>query len=274
MTKNKCIIAFGGRKRAGKGTLTEIICNNYSDSKIITVAKYLKCLCCELLDIDYDTLNKYKDDGTIFAENVNERWINIIHDKTDIDINKIKETIGNITFTNVRDMLQIIGTDLIRKYQPNYHVNNMVNEINNSNEKYIIIDDLRFPNEKKAIEELGGICYYIIRPKFMKVSNHFSELALKWQDFNLNNVIINDNTLYDFQNNFIKYLEGKYDKFILGRHQEYLVNSNIGNKIEEAECIIESIRQNENFANDGKIKLNNKWIYNPCVNENIKQFLK
>lgn len=271
--KNKHIIAFGGRKRAGKGVLSDVICNKYNDSKIITIAKYLKLLCCELLEIDYDTLNKYKDDGTLFEKHVDKRWINTIHDKTNIDLNIIKDTIGEIVFTNVRDMLQIIGTDLIRKYQENYHVNNMIQEIHDSKENYIVIDDLRFPNEKEAIEKLGGKCYYIIRPKFMKVSNHASELALRWQNFNMENVIINDDTLDNFKINFENFIIGKYNKFLLSENKNYLVNCNIGNTFNEAKNIIESIENNENFINDGKIKLDNKWIYNPCINENIKKFL-
>ena len=41
----------------------------------------------------------------------------------------------------------------------------------------------RFPNEVKMINELGGDCWFIVRPKMDNVSNHESETALKWQDF-------------------------------------------------------------------------------------------
>ena len=52
----KKIIAFAGRKRSGKGILSNVIKENTNKTVIITIASYLKLLCCDLLGIDYETL--------------------------------------------------------------------------------------------------------------------------------------------------------------------------------------------------------------------------
>jgi hypothetical protein len=59
------------------------------------------------------------------------------------------------------------------------------------------------------IRELGGDCWFISRPKFDNISNHESETALKWQDFD--NVIINDKT--------IEFLRFNWDIFMSNNYQ-------------------------------------------------------
>jgi hypothetical protein len=58
-------------------------------------------------------------------------------------------------------MLQFIGTDYIRKYNKDWHVNK-IREMIDENTNYVI-DDVRFPNEKKLIEDLGGDCWFVTR---------------------------------------------------------------------------------------------------------------
>lgn len=191
MTKK--IIAFAGRKRAGKGMLALGIEKELKNAKIVTVADNLKFLCCELLNIRYSTLIRMKDDGTTFCEKVDGRWVSIINEETGISDKNIWDTIGNHTFTNVREMLQIIGTDLIRKFCPDWHINKTIERINNIDGcELIIVDDVRFPNERCEIEKIGGDVFYVIRPNCFDVSNHPSETALKLSDFDTDKVIIND----------------------------------------------------------------------------------
>ena len=54
------------------------------------------------------------------------------------------------------------------------------------------LDDVRFPDEKRRIEEIGGDVYFMIRPNYWDVSNHPSEKALKYTDFCDDHIIIND----------------------------------------------------------------------------------
>lgn len=210
------IYAFCGRKRSGKGVLAEIVKEN-TNGVIVTIANYLKNICCEILDCPLDELNKIKDDGTTFFLRPTPRWFEIISKHTGIDKQLIRKKIRRIDFTNVRQMLQVIGTDCIREYNSNWHVDCMVKDIQKYLEegKTIAIDDVRFPNEKEAIEKLGGECFFIIRPLTDNVSNHSSETSLTWDMFDDNHVIINNDTLDNFKKRFTEYVNDNKTKLPL-----------------------------------------------------------
>ena len=188
------IIAFAGRKQSGKSELASVCIENFENVSVFSFGNALKNLCAELLNITYDELNEIKNIPNKFSIAPDIRWIRIINKRTNIDEKSIRETINGTTFTSVRMMLQIIGTNLIRKFEPNWHVDTLINEIKEyqSTDKIIIVDDCRFPNEKKALEELGADVYFILRPTNMNVSNHDSETGLKWYDFDYDKIIIND----------------------------------------------------------------------------------
>lgn len=193
MDKKYNIIGLCGRKQSGKTELANICKTEFENVKIFSFGNALKNLCAELLNITYAELNEIKNISNKFSIKPNDRWINIINSRTGIMKSLIKETIKDTEFTSVRMMLQIIGTNLIREYKPDWHVNTLINEIIEYDKKSIIIvDDCRFANEKKALESLGAKMYFIIRPTNLNVSNHESEKGLKWSDFDESNVIIND----------------------------------------------------------------------------------
>lgn len=195
MSKYSRIIAFAGRKRAGKGMLARGMKEYSPNVVIITIADNLKYLCCDLLNTTYDKLNKMKDDGTTFEVKVDGNWVSIINRETKISDDIICKEIGGRVFTNVREILQVIGTDLIRKYIPDWHIDKTIERIKSYGEnKIIVVDDVRFPNEKCKIEAIGGDVFFVIRPNCWDVSNHPSEVSLKYTDFCTNRVIINEYT--------------------------------------------------------------------------------
>lgn len=304
----KKIIAFAGRKRSGKGLLSNVIKIEENNSVILTIANYLKFLCCELLKIDFDTLIKKKDDGTTFNIKPDEKWYRIINKRTNIPIEIIQKEIENIVFTNIRQLLQVIGTDLIRKYYPDWHIDNLVTDINSYNDdKIIIIDDVRFMNEKDKIEKLGGDVFFIIRPKYFNISNHISELSLKWQNFNNDHVIINDMQKEIVEDYFriaykLDFKENKNIPIFLSANEIYqhVNNCNFPHNTINNELLKDILNQNIHkplFLNNGIIqyvantrKMAQKFIdelmclqqtgynkefilYNPLINENLKKFM-
>lgn len=192
----KTIIGFAGRKRCGKGAITTYLSKEYG-ATIVTVASPLKDLCCEMLNCSLEQLNYDKDNGT------NQFSINVEH--ASVVLNKYFNMIstedcrtmmieGNIS--SVRDLLQFVGTDIIRKHNPNWHVEQLIKNINAVEDGLVVIDDVRFPNERKAVEDLGGTVFYIIRPDLsIPISNHSSETSLHWYDFDDNRVIVNQASL-------------------------------------------------------------------------------
>lgn len=198
MTKK--IIGFAGRQRAGKTMLSKHLTEKYNGT-IVTVADALKRLCCDLCGFkDIEELNTYKTNRTVWVfnkEKLAPKWATTIctqlfGEYTDEQYNTILEQVKEIYTYNVRELLQFIGTDIIRKYKPNWHVDKMVEAINNAPTDLVCVDDIRFPNERQAVEKLGGEVFFIIRPDLIvPISNHESETSLAWQDFTDSRVIVN-----------------------------------------------------------------------------------
>lgn len=208
MTKNKLkIIGFAGRKRSGKTTLAKYL-KNEENAIIITIADFLKRLCCDLMNMSYEELNEKKDNGYTFDIVPDSRWFSLIDSRTHIGVDNIKKELQNVHITSIRQLLQIIGTDVIRKYNENWHVEKMIEEIQSySEDKLIVIDDVRFPNERDAILRLSGEVFFIVRPNSLTISNHPSETALKWHNFNFDKVIINN---YSNEEEFITNFKAHY----------------------------------------------------------------
>lgn len=225
MTERSKIIAFAGRKRSGKGMLAKGMREYSPNVVIIAVADSLKFLCCKLLNRTYDELNQMKDDGTIFEAKVDDYWVSTIKHEVKISDNIIRNEIGGRVFTNVREVLQIIGTDLIRKYSPDWHIDKTIEHIKSyGDDKIVVVEDVRFPNEKRRIEEIGGDVYFIIRPNYWDVSNHPSEKALKYTDFCDDHIIINDYS----KEQMVTYFNALYftDEYINGNECPILLSAN------------------------------------------------
>ena len=310
MNKSKRqIIGFAGRKRSGKTTLAKFLEQEY-DAVVITIADYLKRLCCELMNMSYGELNEAKDNGYTFDVVPNEKWFNIIHKNTNISAEKIKAELENTHITSIRQLLQVIGTDVIRKHNVNWHVHKMIDEIETySEDKLIVIDDVRFPNEKDAITRRNGKVFFIIRPSMLDVSNHASETALTWHDFDPQHVIINDNmSLEQFKLHFKVHFANDFDTYIpksifLYENKEYLQCPNFGyqakNDDEFLQDVLRKIKNDKLFKEYGLIRYktcslefakryvneidkNVKYIdshcnefitFNPLIVENLKKYL-
>lgn len=202
------VVGIGGRMRSGKQEIAKIF-EKYGYQRIY-FALPLKQLCADILDISVDNLNELKNNKQEINLTLNQDIIQIISEETNIPYNIVEELGLDKTILNVREMLQFIGTDIIRNYNSNWHIERIRSIIEaNSDTKYVI-DDLRFPNEKKMIEDLKGVCWYVVNPYNQQISNHECEVSLKWQDFE--HVFINDKSLDYLQfhwDNFVqKYSEG------------------------------------------------------------------
>lgn len=218
------IIGFAGRARSGKSTLAKVL-KEEQGAVVITIASYLKGLCCDILDVTPKELDEMKVNGTEIELKADA--IEKIAQATNINNTMIANVLSSYPIHNVRQMLQIIGTEVIRKYNPNWHINKMKAEIESyPQDKLIVIDDVRFPNEREAIESYdNSIVLFIMNPrKIDNVSNHESERSLFWYNFDRKRVIINYTNIYkliaeflDMQaNNFEDFTENrmKYEKYI------------------------------------------------------------
>lgn len=221
------IIGFAGRARSGKSTLAQVL-HNEEGYQILTIANYLKKLCCKLLgDISLAQLNKLKNNDTDITNllKIDDNFIHIINEATGIGYEVIKNELINLPYgiPTVRAMLQIVGTDIIRKYYPDWHIIQLVNEIESlPDDVNIVVDDVRFPNERKEIERLGGIVIFIMRPTMLSmVYNHPSEISLQWFNFMEKRIIINYSNQYEFISNFLEMKTNDFRRMPL-RQEIYL----------------------------------------------------
>ena len=100
--------------------------------------------------------------------------------------------------STIRDIMQVLGTDLLRQgFNNNIHVAATLGSIK-ENEK-AIITDMRFPNELEAIKKHNGITIRVNRGliertgKMIQEPEHISETAL--DDAKFDYVIENNGTI-------------------------------------------------------------------------------
>lgn len=184
------IIGLCGRIGSGKSELAKV-CQKCGYEKLY-FALPLKQLCADILDTSIEELNKAKRSNIEINITIGNDICEILHEETNIPLDIVENICLGKLIKNVRHMLQFIGTDLIRAYNQDWHVNKLREMINYG--KDYVLDDVRFPNEKKMIEELGGDCWYVVRPNINNISNHESETSITWHDC-YNKIIINDYTL-------------------------------------------------------------------------------
>lgn len=209
------IIGLVGRCRAGKSELAKV-CEELGYKKLY-FALPLKQLCADILDISVDGLNQAKNEGTDIGLHIGDDICTILSEETGIPFEQVKETCYGKTLNNVREMLQFIGTDLIRKYDMNWHVNKLRAMIDEDTD--YVFDDVRFPNEKKMIDDLGGECWFVVRPTLENVSNHESETSVTWHDC-WNRIIINNDTLNTLKFKWETFVS-KYGKMKWLRDKEF-----------------------------------------------------
>ncbi len=94
------------------------------------------------------------------------------------------ETPEDRQFMTAREVMQIVGTDVLRKTYPDVWVDATIRRIKQENSLIAVITDCRFPNEVMGVKEAGGKVVRLTRAPFAKDKDqHKSETALDRQYF-------------------------------------------------------------------------------------------
>ena len=177
------IIGIAGKSRSGKNTVAEMLQKNIG-FPIVGVADGLKQLCSELFDIPIEDLSSAKKDE-LSSVRLTEEQKNAFLQKIGLEDTSIR-----MEFTSLRDMLQHLGTDIVRKHDPLYWLK-ILGEKDN-----VIIADIRFEDEVNWIKSKQGILYYVDRHTLVE-DKHPSENDIKnLDDFTC---IPNHGTLQELQ---------------------------------------------------------------------------
>lgn len=214
MSKNTphTFIALSGRKQVGKDTAASMITRLLESrgKKVVTTAfaEPLKSMCIDLLglkreevygtDAQKNALSHILWDG--FPMEVRLKYSNEFAKYeygsfTDMPEQRSQALPRSGPMTN-REVLQVMGTDIFRAIYGEVWSKAPFNR-SWGDADVVILTDCRFPNEKIATEEAGGIIVRLERETGF-TDNHPSEIALDGYDFE--NKYRNGGSLNDLEN--------------------------------------------------------------------------
>ncbi len=144
------MFGFSGQKGSGKDTLA-------NTCKIkLSFAEPLKTMCSAVFGDIFSDSDKNKTMSIKMNAGQIARLVIEINKYEKIAAEKIINDLTDKTFTSPREILQYIGTDIIRKYvNDNFWINIMENRVNNCVESSVGVSDVRFPNERKLLRKYG-----------------------------------------------------------------------------------------------------------------------
>jgi len=172
------IIYFVGKKGSGKSTCSQWLIDNHKFQKL-SFAKPLKDSIANLYKIDVTLLGdlSYKEGKLAQPWPWNQEKLDQLCAFFCI---KIETKAIDRVFETPREAMQYIGTDILRTYDPNFHINRAIPIISNYMGLGInvCLDDVRFINEVTELDNIGGIGIYIERPG-LPSNSHISENELE-----------------------------------------------------------------------------------------------
>ena len=216
MNKKPIFIGFSGKKQVGKTTATQMIteklCRNGFCIAEYAFADPLKQICIDLLglareDVYGDEEAKNKPTHILWRNlpgEIRQIYSQIIPAYRGYDLYALRDGYllreGPMT---VREVLQVLGTDIFRRIYPSIWAEAPFKKTWLETD-FVIVSDVRFPNEKEAIENHGGIVIRILRETNIR-DEHESEKALDgvlFSDYYMNSGTLDD--LRNFVDTFLK----------------------------------------------------------------------
>lgn len=171
------LIGLCGKKRSGKDTITNYLCDNYqyNNKKIATDLKILIKLLFGLSDSQLET-----DEKDIIDKNWN------------ITPRKIMQFFGT-------EIMQIEIQRLLPNINKNFWIKSFIKKNLKDKENYIVISDLRFIHEYKELEKENIFVIRVERNKNMNIDEHISEK--EYLDIPADIVIQNNGTIEELYKN-------------------------------------------------------------------------
>jgi len=203
----KRVIALTGTKGSGKDTFCQFLSAHLSGRFDVTYLRFaglLKQACAKASGLS----GEYFEDAVLKEQELphpikfNKESFNIVMKEFDLPTDGSNDNF--MVFKTPRKMLQVVGTDILRRKKPTIHVDKTISKI--PQEGVSIITDMRFVNEFNALEK--SLSYHEFIPVFLSRSTgsndeHKSERELL--KFKEKCVIIDNNgTLEDLSQKALK----------------------------------------------------------------------
>jgi len=152
MNGNKLIIGFAGKKRSGKDTAASTIQEHYPQAERMAFADPMK------------------------------ECLRHLYGLTDQQLNgDLKETVDDAWGTTPRKLMQQFGTEFVKRHSPagqDHWVRLMQQRVAQSDSNFIVITDVRYPNEAEWVQSMGGLVLEIVRDEVEQHDTHSSERRL------------------------------------------------------------------------------------------------
>jgi len=185
------IIGIAGKLQSGKSTLARYLVDT-KGFKQISFARKLKELTADLYDWDITQLyTSWKDQPletpVAFGQKERNKLAKMIGAKNPI-------TPVDYVFKSGREALQFLGTEVIRDYNKNFHIEHLASTLGDTRYNHYVCDDLRFTNEFEFLKSKDAKLIYVASEQ-EKASDHVSENTLTEDMFTytiLNHQSIND----------------------------------------------------------------------------------
>jgi hypothetical protein len=271
------IISLSGRKGSGKTMLAKI-CETHG-YVILNFGDELKKLTCEMLNITMSFLEENKNNKKDFYLKDYSDFL-----KKELKLNDQYDYLLEKKVETFRELLQYLGTEIIRRIDEEWHIKKIDNYIKTNNllDKNIVFADTRFKNELKYIQSLqNSSCWYILSPfNFKNISNHISETDLNWMLFD--NILLNENN-YKIIYNWTNYLETFNKRYVEINHEiplipyiEYINGIKFEIIVHNKKLFLKINEQTKNFIKDFEnLTLTGKNYYvidNPYIIETVKLY--
>ena len=162
------IIGIAGFQGSGKDTIADYLCNIYG-FKRDSFAATLKDAVAAIFGWDRELLEGRTTESRQWRETVDEWWANRL----------------NMPGLTPRLVLQKWGTEVARKaWHDDTWIASLENKLSKAHND-IVITDVRFPNEIRAIKDAGGIVIRVIRgpdPEWYEIAGHANQGRKSFQE--------------------------------------------------------------------------------------------
>jgi len=211
------ILSLSGIAQSGKDSIANFIQSKYPLKKL-SFAANLKSMCRSIFNLtEYHTDSQEGKEAllkkpirfnkTNFSKIL--KWMERTHSLVSAKdkIQQLKDVyINNVVFTTPRQLLQFIGTDLIRSICITYHLDVLEEQIIKDRYSNFATVDSRFSNERDLLDKYGATIVLVERPSLTIVGTHASENSLgNRNDYDA--IVVNDGTLEDLKVKSLKLWE-------------------------------------------------------------------
>ena len=164
------LLGITGLAGSGKNYVADQIMAKYENSKQLAFADPLKHMVHHMFGIPLEDC--YTEAGK--NRETWHKWGDIVTWTYDVtEESKRRDPAKPMT---VRDLLQVVGTELVRnQWNEDHWVRLMKHRIENCPHEVVLVTDVRFPNEAQLIKEMGGTLLKVTGRQASGVPSHVSE---------------------------------------------------------------------------------------------------